>query len=46
MPDEAHGPRRPAAKGKLTLPKPTDITAGGLLLGLASESKGTANPSR
>jgi spermidine/putrescine-binding protein len=27
----------PRLKGKLTLPKPTDITAGGLLLGLASE---------
>jgi len=27
----------PRLKGKLTMPKPTDITAGGLLLGLASE---------
>jgi spermidine/putrescine-binding protein len=27
----------PRLKGKLTFPKPTDITAGGLLLGLASE---------
>ena len=27
----------PRLKGKLTLPKPTDITASGLLLGLASE---------
>ncbi len=27
----------PRLKGKLTLPKPTDITAGGLLLGLADE---------
>ena len=27
----------PKLKGKLTFPKPTDITAGGLLLGLASE---------
>ena len=27
----------PRLKGKLTLPKPTDITAGGLLLGLAAE---------
>ncbi|MFL5725871.1 MAG: hypothetical protein ACJ765_13625 [Chloroflexota bacterium] len=27
----------PRLKGKVTLPKPTDITAGGLLLGLASE---------
>ena len=27
----------PRLKGKLTLPQPTDITAGGLLLGLASE---------
>jgi spermidine/putrescine-binding protein len=27
----------PRLKGKLTMPKPTDITAGGLLLGLAAE---------
>jgi ABC-type Fe3+ transport system substrate-binding protein len=27
----------PRLKGRLTMPKPTDITAGGLLLGLASE---------
>jgi ABC-type Fe3+ transport system substrate-binding protein len=27
----------PRLKGKLTFPKPTDITAGGLLLGIASE---------
>ncbi len=27
----------PRLKGKLTMPKPTDITAGGLMLGLASE---------
>jgi spermidine/putrescine-binding protein len=35
----------PRLKGKLTMPKPTDITAGGLLLGLASEmGKDYKNP--